>query len=59
MKHMSVPRDCGVRYGALVLALLFACPALAYKAEKLARDAKVSIAEARVIALKAQPGKVT
>ena len=39
--------------------MLFACPALAYKGEKLAKDAKVSIAEARAIALKAHPGKVT
>ena len=61
MKHMntSVPRDCGIRYGALSLALLFACPALAYTGEKLAKDAKVSIAEARAIALKAHPGKIT
>jgi hypothetical protein len=45
MKHIntSVPRDCGIRYGALSLALLFACPALAYTGEKLAKDAKVSI----------------
>jgi hypothetical protein len=54
MKHMntSVPRDCGIRYGALSLALLFACPALAYTGEKLAKDAKISIAEARAIALR-------
>jgi hypothetical protein len=37
----------------LSLALLFACPALAYTGEKLAKDAKVSIAAARAIALKA------
>jgi hypothetical protein len=61
MKHMnmSVPRDCDIRYGALSLALLFACPALAYTGEKLAKDAKVSMAEARAIALKAHPGKIT
>jgi uncharacterized membrane protein YkoI len=61
MKHinMSVPRKRGIRYGALSLALLFACPALAYTGEKLAKDAKVSIAEARAIALKAHPGKIT
>lgn len=61
MKHMnmSVPRDCGIQYGALSLALLLACPALAYTGEKLAKDAKVSIAEARAIALKAHPGKIT
>ena len=61
MKHMntSVRRDCGIRYGALGLALLFACPALAYTGEKLAKDAKVCIADARAIALKAHPGKIT
>jgi uncharacterized membrane protein YkoI len=61
VKHMnmSVRRDCGIRYGALSLALLFACPALAYTGEKLAKDAKISIAEARAIALKAHPGKIT
>ena len=44
MKHinMSLPRDRGIRYGALTLALLFACPALAYTGEKLAKDAKIS-----------------
>jgi uncharacterized membrane protein YkoI len=61
MKHMnmSVRRDYGIRYGALSLALLFAYPALAYTGEKLAKDAKISIAEARAIALKAHPGKIT
>ncbi|MES1997986.1 MAG: PepSY domain-containing protein [Pseudomonadota bacterium] len=31
----------------------------AYTGEKLARDAKVSMTEARAIALKAHPGKIT
>jgi uncharacterized membrane protein YkoI len=61
MKHMtmSVPRDHGIRYGALSLALLFTWPALAYTGEKLAKEAKISIAEARAIALNAHPGKIT
>jgi Peptidase propeptide and YPEB domain len=61
MKHMNTsdPRNCGIRYAVLGLALLLACPALAYKGEKLAKDAKISIAEARAIALKAHPGKIT
>ena len=61
MKHMnvSVSRYCTIRYGALGLALLLACPALAYTGEKLAKDTKVSIAEARAIALKAHPGEIT
>jgi hypothetical protein len=57
--NMSVPRDRGIRYGVLGLALLLACPALAFTGEKLAKDAKVSIGEARAIALKAHPGKIT
>jgi hypothetical protein len=61
MKHMkaNVPRNCCMRYGALGLALLLAGPAMAYKGEKLAKDATVSIAEARAIALKAHPGMIT
>ena len=61
MKHinMRISRERGIRYGALGLALLFACPALAYTGEELAKEAKVSITEARAIALKAHPGKIT
>jgi uncharacterized membrane protein YkoI len=61
MKHvnMSGARDCGIQFGALGLALLFVCPALAYTGEELAKGAKISIAEARAIALKAHPGKIT
>jgi hypothetical protein len=58
-EHKRFPRNCAIRYGALGLTLLLACPALAYKGEKLAKDAKISIAEARAIALKAHPGKIT
>lgn len=57
--NMRIPRDRGVRYGALGLALLVACPALAFTGEKLAKDAKISIVELRAIALKAHPGKIT
>jgi hypothetical protein len=43
MKHinMIVARKCGIRYGALSLALLLAYPALAFKGKKLANDAKI------------------
>ncbi len=34
-------------------------PAMAYTGEELASQAKVSITEARAIALKAHPGKIT
>ena len=42
---------------SLLLAIAFA--AQAYTGEALAKHAKVSIAEARVIALNAHPGKIT
>lgn len=42
---------------AVLLAISY--PALAYTGEKLARHAKVSIGQARAIALKAHPGTVT
>lgn len=41
---------------ALMLATV---PARAYTGQELARHAKVSIAEARAIAVKAHPGKIT
>jgi uncharacterized membrane protein YkoI len=57
---MGLPRGRGARYGAVILALLLtSCPALAYKGEELAKHAKISISEARGIALKAHPGKIT
>ncbi len=61
MKHInvSISGERGIQYGVLSLALLLACPALAYKGEELAKDAKISIEEARAIALKAHPGKIT
>jgi uncharacterized membrane protein YkoI len=56
MKNLS---HYGVRCGAVSLALLCAWPAMAYTGEKLAKDAKVSVEQARAIALKAHPGKIT
>jgi uncharacterized membrane protein YkoI len=40
-------------------AIAFAVPAHAYSGQELAKDAKITIKEARAIALKAHPGKVT
>jgi uncharacterized membrane protein YkoI len=57
--NMKLPRNCSIGFGALGLALLFAWPVMAYTGENLAKDAKVSIAQARAIALKAHPGKIT
>ena len=56
---MNILRRCGVGCGALSLVLLVTLPALAYTGEKLAKEAKVSIVQARAIALKAHPGKIT
>ncbi len=42
-----------------VLALMLAGPAMAYTGQNLEKDAKVSLAQARMIALKAHPGKIT
>lgn len=43
----------------VVGVLLTAAPALAFTGEKLAGEAKVGMAQAREIALKAHPGKIT
>ena len=48
-----------VTVGVASLLLAVAFGAQAYTGEALAKHAKVSMAEARVIALKAHPGKVT
>ena len=48
----------GVSLGALV-AISTGGPALAYKGKNLVQHAKVSIEQARAIALKAHPGKIT
>ena len=44
--------------GALSFALA-TVPAMAYTGQELAKHAKVSMTEARAIALKAHPGKIT
>lgn len=46
--------------GEAAIALAVATiPAMAYTGQNLAKDAKVSLTEARAIALKAHPGKIT
>jgi len=51
------------RYGvgciATSLVLMLTWPAMAYTGEKLTKEAKVSIVQARAIALQAYPGKIT
>ncbi len=48
-----------VKAGLGIMLLAGALSAHAYEGEKLAKDVKVTIAEARAIALKTQPGKIT
>lgn len=56
---MNVLRRCGVACAVTGLALTLAWPAMAYTGQKLEKEAKVSIADARSIALKAHAGKIT
>jgi uncharacterized membrane protein YkoI len=49
----------GVACAATGLALALAWPAMAYTGQELEKNAKVSIIEARAIALKAHAGKIT
>ena len=44
--------------GAMTL-IMASLPAMAYSGQEFAKQAKVGIAEARAIALKAHPGKIT
>lgn len=43
----------------LAAAVLFTGSALAFAGQKFAKEAKISLAEARIIALKAQPGVIS
>jgi uncharacterized membrane protein YkoI len=52
------PRSLGLM-GAAAMLLALSYPALAYTGEKLARHARISITQAREIALRAHPGKIT
>ena len=45
--------------GAAIAALVLTLPAMAFTGQELAGHAKISITEARAIALKAHPGKIT
>ncbi len=56
---MNVLHRYGLACAMTGLALSLAWPAMAYTGQKLEKDAKVSIAEARAIALKAHAGKIT
>ena len=45
--------------GAAIALAVATIPAMAYTGQTLAKDAKVSLTQARAIALKAHPGKIT
>ena len=51
-------RRCFARVATMALVMV-TVPAMAYTGQELSKQAKVSIAEARAIALKAHPGKIT
>jgi uncharacterized membrane protein YkoI len=57
LKATAFPRAFGLGLAAIVLAL--AAPAFAYTGQKLAGKAKITIEQARAIALKAHPGRIT
>jgi uncharacterized membrane protein YkoI len=45
--------------GAVLILAMAAIPAIAYTGQELAKHAKISISEARTLALRAHPGKIT
>lgn len=57
LKATASPRVYGFGMAAIVLAL--AAPALAYTGQQLSGKAKITIEQARAIALEAHPGRIT
>lgn len=55
MKHLISASLAVAAFGSVIAA----GPALAYTGQKYASEAKISMAQATQIALKAQPGKIT
>jgi uncharacterized membrane protein YkoI len=57
---MKATTSCGVGLlGLTVMVLAVAGPAAAYTGQELAGKAKITIKQARAIALKAHPGQIT
>ena len=57
---MKATTSCGVGlHGLTVIVLAIAGPAAAYTGQELAGEAKITIEQARAIALKAHPGQIT
>ena len=57
---MKATASCGVgMFGLAALVLAMASPAAAYTGQQLAGKARITIEQARAIALKARPGRIT
>ena len=56
--RLIIMRRCFASIATMALVMV-TVPAMAYTGQELSKQAKVSIAEARAIALKAHPGKIT
>ena len=56
--NAATSRGAGL-LGLMIIALLVAGPSAAYTGQQLAGKAKITIEQARAIALKAHPGKIT
>ena len=57
---MKATTSCGVGLlGLTVIVLAVAGPAAAYTGQRLASQAKITMEQARAIALKARPGQIT
>lgn len=55
-----MPKIVPLAMSAAFVGLLFGTsPAMAFTGQKYAHEAKITLAEARAIALKAQPGKIS
>ena len=57
--YIMIRRKMNVLAGVFAALLVGMAPGLTFTGEELAKSAKVSLAEARAIALKAFPGKIT
>lgn len=56
---MNLTSKCPGLIGAAAVLLALAPPAFAFTGQKLAGEARVTIDEARAVALQAHPGKIT
>lgn len=58
--NMNIPQRSSIAGGVLsMFVLLASAPANAYTGQELAKEANISMAQARAVAVKAHPGKIT